>query len=341
MKTGIILLAVLVITACQAQTPAPLSEGMQVFFLDSLEASRRVSRDAQEGFFERIGRLDMEIQMKMPRMDTLSDEEVNTQYLEFIRRDVSGFSEKELARLQTELGVIREWCRAISPHLWPDTLRLIKTRGSYYGPGAWYTREDYIVIPGNTIHTSDAQSLRGVLLHEVFHVLSRNRPGLREGLYKLIGFYRLENPPVIPSPLRERLLLNPDGADQTWAIRLQDTVEAIPLIFSRFDRYNPQFGSFFSHLEFGLFALDPSGAELYTTPEGNSTLGKGFEGDYKRQIRDNTGYLIHPDEILADNFSLLVSGSQGQSPVPVDRFSDEGRALLESMRTFLQNWNGN
>lgn len=337
LKSGILPLLLLLTSSCKAQQTAPahpLPQAGQVFYLDSLEAARRVSRDEIEGFFEKIGPLDRAIQMQ--RTETPSLEE----YREFLRRDVRNFTEEEQKHLEKEIGEIYRLCEQLSPHLLPDTLRLIKTRGAYYGASAWYTREDYIVIPENALKAAPMQD---VLLHELFHVLSRQHPELRKSLYGLIGFTRLSEPIQFPESLRERLLLNPDGMDHQWAIPLKGSngkeVMTIPLIFSQYEAYNPKRPLFFAHLDFQLFGLARDSISntwgVLVNSEGKSTLGPEFRVEYLRKVRDNTTYLIHPDEILADNFIWAVQG-----PERWKDFSTEGQSLLEAVVGYLKNWQG-
>ncbi|MBK7336374.1 MAG: hypothetical protein IPJ00_09465 [Saprospirales bacterium] len=338
MKASLLLPILLFLTAsCNApqtvQAP-PIPEAGQVFYLDSLEAAGRVSRDDVEGFFEKIGALDRAIQMQRSEAPTLEA------YREFLRRDVLSFTAEEQGRLEKEISEIYRLCEQLSPHLLPDTLRLIKTRGAYYGASAWYTREDYIVIPENALRAGPMQD---VLLHELFHVLSRNHPRLRKDLYELIGFIRLSEPIQFPEPLRSRLLLNPDGMDHQWATPLLSPegkeVMTIPLIFSQYEAYNPKRPLFFAHLDFQLFALEMDSASkawaVQVNSEGKSTLGPEFRVDYLRKVRDNTTYLIHPDEILADNFIWAVQG-----PERWKDFSSEGQSLLEAIVGYLKNWQG-
>ena len=337
---GCLLLA----SACNAQQKAPTSlfpEGKQVILLlDSLEAAYRVSRDTKEGFFERIGGLDRSIQMKAE--NTPSEED----YREFLRRDVRSFTEKEKERLNREMQTIYALCARLSPHLLPDTLRLIKTRGKYYGPSVYYTREDFIVIPENELGPYASETLQDVLLHELFHVLSRYHPQLRKELYGLIGFRHLEAPVVIPALLQQRLLLNPDGSDFQWGITLKSAdgspFLATPLLFSRFDKFNARQPQFFSYLEFQLFALEKDTITpqyvVQVSPEGRSTLGPDIFVQYLAQVKDNTDYLIHPDEVLADNFIFAVQGFE--KPDRWDRFSEEGKTLLQAIVEFLKTWEG-
>ena len=370
-----LLLFVFLAASCQAQrsTPAPpITEGKEVILLDSLEAAYWVTHDTKDQFFERIGSLDRSIQLRSER--TVSHGE----YQDFLRRDVRDFSIDEKRYLEGEIQTVYDLCARLSPYLLPDTLRFIKTRGAYYGPSTYYTRENYIVIPENELSRHQPGRMQHVLLHELFHVLSRYHPRFREALYERIGFMQLEWPVVIPSPLRERILLNPDGNDFQWAMRIDgisndtdgifegtdgiskdtdaisndtdaisngtDAISTwiIPLLFSRYEKYKPKRPGYFAHMDFQLFALEKDTVEqayvVQVTSGGESTLGPEYFVEYRKKTRDNTEYLIHPDEILADNFIWAVKGYQNRSHW--DRFSTEGQILLQAIVDFLEKWEG-
>ena len=44
--------------------------------------------------------------------------------------------------------------------------------------------------------------------------------------------------------------------------------------------------------------------------DGQPVLHEASVPDFHRQIGSNTGYIIHPEEILADNFAALVTGAE-------------------------------
>lgn len=316
------------VSACQAQE-RPFPEGKEVFFLDSLEAAARVSRDEAEGFFDKINGLDRAIQMQSETIPSVEE------YREFLRRDALSFSQREKDALLHELQTVYALCENTNPDLLPDTVCLIKTRGVYYGPSVFYTRENCIVIPEDALASTN--SLQEVLLHELFHIVSRYNPDLRQALYAIIGFEPLRSPVALPPALSERLLLNPDGIPIEWAIGLDGGVQAVPLIFSRYDAWQT---SYFAHLDFQLFALEIDEQvghyRVLVSPDGRSTLGPDHFVSYLQKVKDNTAYLIHPDEILADNFIWAVSDDE----LAWQRFSKEGRELLQQMRDAITNRKG-
>jgi hypothetical protein len=47
--------------------------------------------------------------------------------------------------------------------------------------------------------------------------------------------------------------------------------------------------------------------------------------DFLEQVGRNTRYVIHPEEILAENFALLITGKEVREPLRLDAL----RQLLE------------
>ena len=55
--------------------------------------------------------------------------------------------------------------------------------------------------------------------------------------------------------------------------------------------------------------------------------------DFFAQITDNTGYIIHPDEIVADNFMYIMMREKKDG---LNRtFSEKGVELLKDMKKIL------
>jgi hypothetical protein len=70
-------------------------------------------------------------------------------------------------------------------------------------------------------------------------------------------------------------------------------------------------------------------------PDGySSTISMDTQPDFFKQIRDNTGYIIHPDEVLADNFSFIMQELNG-AKVSM-QFSPAGKQLLKDIYTILK-----
>ncbi len=325
-----------------ASEKVALSSTHHLLFLDSLAAAQAIVQDQKEGFFEKITLLDLALQIKNPAAQTLPRDSALRRYRAFLAEDVSRFSESEILYVQKAFREIFELCNRLEPSIFPRQIQLIKTKARHYGAGVFYTRERCIVIPADALQTLDATSFKEVMLHEVFHIFSRYQSAKRDSLYALIGFQKLLQPLNIPAAVAEKRLLNPDGIDCNYAIRLQihsdSILLAVPLIVSNADTYLPGREKYFEYIRFGLYPVVPAEGSyrVIARPDGYSPLNTNELPDFLRQIGDNTLYIIHPDEILADNFKWLVLAQSDQQLYQLTRFSKSGQTLLKNIQGILQ-----
>ncbi|HSH94913.1 MAG TPA: hypothetical protein VK968_12260, partial [Roseimicrobium sp.] len=193
----------------------------------------------------------------------------------------------------------------------PKKILFIKTTGDDEGAAA-YTRSNAIIIPKHELMNSAGKN-RKLICHELFHILSRENPALREKLYALIGFVKCDEVPF-PAELKSRKITNPDAPRNDHCIRLQvDGKErwAVPILFSRAEKYDVQMGGeFFRYLQFRFLLVERKEGISAVTPIRDGPNAALAELDsvtgYFEQIGMNTEYVIHPEEILADNFALMV-----------------------------------
>jgi hypothetical protein len=159
-----------------------------------------------------------------------------------------------------------------------------------------------------------------MLAHEIYHVVSRANPALSERLNQAIGFVKVENV-IFPEEIRRRLISNPDALTNDHFIRVEvdgEPVCAAPLLLFTIDRYDPSSDKdFFEFMEFQYLAAahvaDRNPANLHLIPWQKAS---GFF----EQVGWNTDYNIHPEEILAENFALLITGrGQVKSPRILDQ----------------------
>jgi hypothetical protein len=230
----------------------------------------------------------------------------------FSRRAVLPWSERERAAVARAIEGLASRMDALGVSLPPRVL-LVKTSGDEEG-GAAYTRSTAVVLPVGVLERPTA-ALRRLLCHELFHVLSRSRPDLRDRLYESIGFEPCGEV-TLPEDLESLRITNPDAPTSAHSIRVSvDGGErtVVPILYSR-SPYDPASGaSFFATMEFRLMAIrlesDPPRAAADLDDSGRPKLSRPDEvKGFHEQVGRNTGYIIHPEEILADNFSLLVLG---------------------------------
>lgn len=315
-------------------TTFSISPTFQITLLDSLAATKVIIKDKTDNFFENISTVDIAIQTKQnysehtPRVQQLES------YRSYLQQDVTNFTKTEADFVQRAFILANERLKALKVNVLPQNIDLIKTTARHYGESAYYTREDGIVIPYDVLTANDLEAFTNVMLHEIFHIYSRNHPDKQLALYELIGFRPIENI-NFPAELAERILLNPDGVNQKYSITLKNgdsTLTVIPLIVSNEPQYQTNKQQFFDYLYFDLFPIKMESDSSYTvlTQDGyKSPIHFADYPDFFEQIGDNTDYIIHPDEVLADNFILVVN--RMNEVFSKAKLSKEGEILLEKI----------
>jgi hypothetical protein len=248
-------------------------------------------------------------------------------FLEFVGRNVLEWTEAEKASLASALEQLQgPFKRLALP--WPKAIYFIKTTGKEEG-GAAYTRDQALILPQNMLTPNRPLSPR-LIAHELFHILSRSNPGLRDRLYQAIGFVKCQEI-ELPETLRNRKITNPDAPANDHCIRVQlagAEVWAVPILFSRTERYDVDQGrDFFFYMQSQLLLIDrqgnpPNAKPLYAGSQPRLVDFGEVRGFYE-QVGRNTEYIIHPDEILADNFAMLLMDDQDvPSPEILKRLQD-------------------
>ena len=303
-----------------------------------------IKKDPKESFFNSIGKLDMEIQMGIPADSIDGRNEVLTVYRDYLKTDIAEFSQYEKNRLSKLMDEAIENVNGLNPSLLTDTIFGYKIRGRCYGPSAFYTRGKCIAFPSAMLLTMDDEELLSVIYHELFHIISRYHPDLRKEMYKKVGYREVAPPVVFPEQLKERLLLNPDGMAYPVIVELstpEGDVYAIPVLYSRWNSWESSKKQFFQYMQFSLFQVkikDGGGLELIVDELGGSTLtGPAINQAYYNKIGTNTNYIIHPDEILADNFGLVLKGKDSGA---VQNLDGPGKELLADLQDILSSYDG-
>ncbi len=344
--TRTLLCVALFAAACTAQTPIHeirVGDKKIILLLDSTAAAQAITTDHYDHYFDLVTVSEMSIQMKKPLQGGETRAEWLPTYREFLKSDVSSFTYAESKFVADVMNKVFGTVQGVAPGIFPDTLRLIKTKGRHYGDGVWYTRENCIIIPANELDAKKNNPFSTTMFHELFHVYSRLQPAKSTQFYKLIGFtgIGLENL-RLPSTLAERVLYNPDGVDfaQKITLRREDgtTLDAVPIIYSKHLGLQEGQNEFFGYVEFNIFPVTSNGDGSWQTKVQEDGFSSPLQldqlPDFYRQIRDNTGYIIHPDEVLADNFSFIMV--ERNSPLYTQKFSPAGKKLLADMKAILQ-----
>lgn len=256
----------------------------------------------RDQFVEAMSRFDRQSRLQ-------SDTDVTIEaYLEFVSQHVLDWNDDEIKLVKSVLTSLEEKFRPYQLPF-PEHVLFVKTDGKEEG-GAAYCRRNMVVLPAPRVAVS-RERLERLIIHELFHVLSSHNPKLRQKLYSIIQFETGAEIPL-PSSLAERKLTNPDAPLVNSVISLthnEKEITVTPILFSKVEKYESTLGGpFFKFLEFKLMVVvqDESQWKPLLVDDAPVLLSPGKTPDYIKRIGNNTGYIIHPDEILADNFVHLI-----------------------------------
>jgi hypothetical protein len=274
---------------------ATVSQGQQVL-------------SSNDDFVSRLSPFDRASRLKTDKPVSLN------KYLSFVKKQVQPWSEQDIQKLTEAFAPVR---RALTDYALPlpKQILMIKTSGDEEGHAA-YTRANAIMFGDKQISHEPAK-LQYLLFHELFHVLSRSDQSLKRRLYQSIGFHKADEL-QFPSTLSQRKITNPDAPINDHYIHLSHqgkAFKAVPILFSNTQHYDTQKGGeFFNYLNFKLIVVDhdiQKGTMVAQLKDGKPQLLDVADiADFSAQIGKNTGYIIHPEEILADNFAFLLGKRQ-------------------------------
>lgn len=296
-----------------------LTDAAAVHFASADEAQALLA--AKDEFALALSPFDRQVRVQTDQEVTLD------QWLEFNASHARAWSEAEVQRVTAALNDLKP---RLTPYRleFPKTIVLVHTTGKEEADAA-YTRQAAIILPEKVL-AYPKEPLERLLIHELFHILSRHDPALRQKLYAVIGF-RPCDPIKLPPDWLARRITNPDAPQVDCYIELKlegKSIAAAPFLYATPARFDPQAGgSLFKYLTFRLLVLRRDGDHLVAAIEDHRPVviePRSVE-DFTRQIGKNTNYIVHPDEILADNFVLLL---RGQKEVPTPRILEEMAKLL-------------
>jgi hypothetical protein len=323
-----VLIAAAVPTAAFAATEVPFAPGTVVRFADVAEGVAALTR--RDDYIQRLSPFDRQVR---PRTDRDISE---AEFLAFLREHVAPWTEPEIQKVAPLVEELAKKVDAWKLPL-PSVVLLVKTTGREEG-GAAYCRGPAIILPENMVNGPASSRLRNILPHELFHVVSNQNPSLRDALYAAIGFKPCDEV-ALPGELAARKITNPDAPVNDHFISVVHNgqpIDLVPVLFSKAPRYDAgRGGNLFAYLTFKLMQVAGEGAAKVPVLEnGQPVLFDPAEiAGFHEQIGRNTRYIIHPEEVLADNFVFLV---EGRIDLPTPRVVEEMGKILQATAAAAQ-----
>ncbi|MGL5097071.1 MAG: hypothetical protein ACRDD1_15895, partial [Planctomycetia bacterium] len=291
------------------------------------DARAAVVENVHDPFFRRLSPLDFDLRLAEPVGDLPIDKRRERLFRLFADA-VTPWPDDEIERLRSACQEVLQGLADVHDQWLPKVWKFVRTDGSEEA-GAAYTRHDAIVLPKSRLNATSAPGLPKLVAHELFHVISRLNSILRDRSYTRIGFRRTK-PAVWPKESDDRRITNPDGTTLEHVIRIQPPrgaeVDAMLVTYSKHPRFAPEFGRrLFDYVASGLApVVYADGVPRIQSAAGGGPLTYRADevGGFFEQVGRNTNYIIHPDEILADNFALVAT----RRPAPADA------RLIEDLR---------
>jgi hypothetical protein len=316
-----------------------IQEGVYSVFLNKTEATAAITSDTMTLFFENITTTDIALQFNKETLLESDSTSLRKKYQTYLAAQVLNFSAEEQLIINHSFQKIFSIFPKKQQNTWfPKNIYCIKVTGEGYGKQTYYTRNGCIIIPEMALQDAlngDSTEFERTLSHELFHIVSRYNTTLRTALYHRIGFDTIHNLLFTNDLLRKRMIENPDGT-QAARIKLNDTTQGVLVCYSREPDFKLGADNFHTHFKWGMFQAKKqknSAWNLITDSLGESTLSNTWEVSFFRQVGTNTEYIIHPDEILADNFALVV---QKRRKIPITTEIDaSGTLLLQDIERIL------
>lgn len=307
------------IIATSTITKAQDADTVSFRFANTEEASKLVGAD--DSFT--LGWSDFDIISRLQNPNGTRED-----LLAFRQREVREWTEEEKQLILQDMLELNKIIRAEGYELpFPKEVILVKSTMKDEGNAGGYTQANWIALSANYLERAGDDNRRKLLLHELSHILTRNSFSYKQKLYSALGFNVVPESLAYPEFLVKRRISNPDIAayDSYGPFKINGKTENCAMYLYTDRDWNK--GEFFEYVR---IAFVPYGDDLKpkTDAQGKVIIYDISEvEDFTERVGKNTNYIIHPEEILAENF-VLAFLNKTEVPTP---------QLIEKIRNILTN----
>lgn len=305
LKYGCCLLALLLAHgAFAAHTSFPFLK-TEIIVPDSAEAAAVLGTD--DGYAAYFSTFDL--QSKTNSKTTTA----RSQYYKYAAKQARSWTAAEAAKLQTVFAAIADSMnsKGIALNL-PEKVYIIKSSCKEEYGASGYTRSGEIVLKGSediSVH---------LVSHELFHVFSRYNVKKRDELYNVFYFKRC-NAVALGKAFNNLNITNPDCPEIAHYIHV-DSLDGALVLYST----KPYAGGnvFQDYIQVGFAVLEGGDANKTVKMENGKPVIKELQNipSLFSYIGTNTNYVIHPEEIAAEHFSMIAAGDTPRQPELLEKF---------------------
>src|SRR5690606_36931551 len=311
----VVLFAVLAYSCTVDDTPENLPKeevsfvgGTKLIFVTQQEAAKLLG--TSDEYSQSLSKYDIASRTYNP------DNDQEQQYLEFAADQAQEWQENEIAVMRIKISQVKEKIESLGLNLaFPDEIKLVKSTLDEEGKVVSYTRMNYIVFKGDV--TED------FIIHELFHILTRFNPDKRDELYQTINFQK-SNRISYPDAIKDNVVTNPDAPFLEHTIQLTIDGQQKEAVFILYTEDDYTSGSFFDQMQQKLMLVEGPANNKKPILVNNEPILLDFSAatDLKEKISRNTYYTLHPEEILADHFIILVKPAPASQPAFIEAMKD-------------------
>jgi hypothetical protein len=233
-----------------------------------------------------------------------------SQLLQFAMEQTLNWSDAEKERISKAMKSLDAEIKKQSYNLdFPKEIIFVKTTQKEEGNAEAYTRVNWIAIGEHALKEASDADLKYLVAHELFHLLTRQNSNFKKDIYKVIGFTVIEKEIIFPSDLAEIRISNPDISryDSYGTFTIGGQKQYCTMVIYTDRPYDGK--TLFDYLKVGLVPLN---GDFVPIQKAGKTIIYALDEaeDFYTQVGKNTNYLIHPEEIMADNFAFTLTGKK-------------------------------
>ncbi len=261
-----------------------------------------------------------------------ANKKINDQdFVTFQTQGAESFSPEDQDKIALALNKISSVFKMELPL--PKNIKFIKSNNQHEF-GFSYTKDNIIILNQNEFETSNIEFTR-LIAHELFHVMTRHLPAIRTDLFKLINFTPIGTFDDVSEDIDPKRVTNPDAFYTEYAIDITSNGEVFTVTPFILATHSIEEINFDKDFDFGMKLVNIESDEEYSeyAYDEDSKL-KIFEPkntNYTDLVGQNTNYIIHPEEVMAENFSLMIITKVFPQEITV-----KNPSLLKSIETYFE-----
>lgn len=305
----LILLSTLLMSLCTFASTPTFESAMK--FATAGEARKKLT--TEDLFTKSWSQFDIDSRMQQRNS---SKEEL----FSLISKQVSEFSDFEKESVIKIVKEIDESIKTLKFNVkLPSDIYFVKSTALEEGGASGYTRQNVIVIK-NELLTGPENALKQLIIHELFHIITRSDANFRRDMYKIIGF-SITNTIEYPTAIKDLRITNPDAPHTDAFITVKKDGKPVDCMMVLYSDQPYNGGLFFKYLNVGFMELTSEGKREAVMKNGKPIIYSMNDiSGFFEQIGRNTQYILHPEEILADNFVFAINDRKKQ---PSQKIIDE------------------